>query len=81
MRGPEGERYTVSMNHVVITLEEADLMELWNAVIDEDGAAALAFLKERVLPQIPRAGSAPCDSTRLNPYLRPGSADGTKAPG
>ena len=76
MRGPEGERYTVSMNHVVITLEEDDLMELWNAVIDEDGRAALAFLKERVLPHVPRAGSAPCDSTRLNPYLLGGREDG-----
>ncbi len=56
--------------HVVITLEESDLISLWNAVIDEDGKEALAFLKERVLPQVPGAGSAPCDSTRLNPYLR-----------
>jgi hypothetical protein len=69
------------MNHVVITLEEADLIELWNAVIDEDGPAALAFLKHRVLPHVPRAGSAPCDSTRLNPYLRIGRGDGPKPGG
>jgi hypothetical protein len=37
--------------------------------VDEDGAAALAFLKERLLPQIPAKGTAPCDSTRRNPYL------------
>ena len=73
--------YTVSMNHVVITLKEADLMALWNAVIDEDGKDALAFLKERVLPQIPRAGSAPCDSTRLNPYLVKGRDGGTPVAG
>jgi hypothetical protein len=64
------------MNHVVITLEEADLMELWNAVIDEDGEASLAFLKERIIPRVPLAGSAPCDSSRLNPYLRGGRGDG-----
>jgi hypothetical protein len=69
LRGRECTGYTFSMNHVVITLKEADLMALWSALIDEDGADALAFLKERVLPQIPRAGTAPCDSTRLNPYL------------
>ena len=57
------------MNKIVITLQESDLLALWVAVVDVDGAAALAFLKERLLPQIPAKGAAPCDSTRLNPYL------------
>jgi hypothetical protein len=57
------------MNQIVITLQESDLLMLWAAVVDEDGAAALTFLKERLLPQIPAKGTAPCDSTRLNPYL------------
>jgi hypothetical protein len=38
--------------------------------VDEDAAEALAFLKERIVPRIPGSGSAPCDSTRLNPYLK-----------
>jgi hypothetical protein len=57
------------VNQIVITLEERDLLAVWSAVMDEDGAEALAFLKERVLPQIPAQGHAPCDSTRRNPYL------------
>jgi hypothetical protein len=57
------------MNQVVITLKENDLMALWAAVVDEDGAEALAFLQECILPQIPQQGTAPCDSTRLNPFL------------
>jgi hypothetical protein len=69
------------MNNVVIMLKEADLIALWGALIDEDGADALAFLKERVVPQIPRAGTAPCDSTRLNPYLRPHGSDGLEDSG
>ena len=58
------------MNHVVITLKEDDLMALWEAMIDQEGGQALAFLRDRIVPQIPGSGSAPCDSTRLNPYLR-----------
>jgi hypothetical protein len=73
--------YTVSMNNVVIMLKEADLMALWNVLIDEDGADALAFLKEHIVPQIPRAGTAPCDSTRLNPYLRPHGGGGSEDSG
>ncbi len=58
------------MNHVVITLKEDDLMALWEALIDQEGGLALAFLRDRIMPQVPGSGSAPCDSTRLNPYLR-----------
>jgi hypothetical protein len=57
------------MNQIVVTLKEEDLLALWVAVVDEDGAGALAFLNERIVPQIPRQGDAPCDSSRLNPYL------------
>jgi hypothetical protein len=57
------------MSQLVITLKESDLLSLWEAVIDEDGAIALAFLKECIVPQIPQMGTALCDSTRLNPYL------------
>lgn len=63
------------MNHVVITLQESDLLALWGAVMDEDGQEALVFLKERIVPQIPGSGTAPCDSTRLNPYLRKKGGD------
>jgi hypothetical protein len=69
------------MNNVIVTLKEADLIALWGALIDEDGADALAFLKERIVPQIPRAGTAPCDSTRLNPYLLKDGDPGTRESG
>lgn len=68
------------MNQLVITLQENDLLSLWAAVVDEDGGAALAFLKERILPQIPAKGVAPCDSTRLNPFLLGGLQRTTSAP-
>ncbi len=54
---------------VVITLNAEALMHLHQVLIDEDPAAALDFIKTRVLPQLPTKGSAPCDSTRNNPYL------------
>ena len=54
---------------VVITLEEADLIELQAVLLDADQAAALEFLKSRIAPRIPARGKAPCDSSRLNPYL------------
>ncbi len=57
------------MNQVVITLKEEDLLALWAAIIDEDAAGALSFLKDRVAPRIPKSGSGECDSTRLNPFL------------
>jgi hypothetical protein len=57
------------MNPIAIMLKESDMLALWAAVIDEDGAAALAFLKETVVPQIQAKGNAPCDSSRLNPFL------------
>jgi hypothetical protein len=57
------------MNHIVVTLKESDLLALWSAVVDENGEEALAFLKDCIVPQIPQSGDAPCDSTRLNPFL------------
>ena len=59
----------MSTNKVVITLDEADLMELQIVILDADEAAALAFLKARIAPKIPKKGTSPCDSSRLNPYL------------
>ena len=57
------------MHKVIITLDESAMLELQSILLDEDEKAALAFLQERVLPQIPKKGKAPCDSSRLNPYL------------
>lgn len=57
------------MSKLVVTLEEEDLLELQAILIDRDAAAALLFLQNRIAPKIPRKGTAPCDSTRLNPYL------------
>ena len=57
------------MTKVTIALQEADLLALWAVVVDEDGEEALAFLRDRIPPQVPAKGHAPCDSTRRNPYL------------
>ena len=57
------------MNNIVVTLDESDLIELQIVILDADEAAALEFLKTRIVPKIPTKGDAPCDSTRLNPYL------------
>ncbi len=57
------------MNKVVITLDEEDLIELQIALLDEDEAAALVFLKTRIAAKIPTKGDKPCDSSRLNSFL------------
>jgi hypothetical protein len=44
-------------------------MQLQAVLIDEDPAAALDFIKTRILPQVPKKGTAAGDSTRINPYL------------
>ena len=54
---------------IVIKLNPKALMQLQSVLIDEDPDDALDFIKTQILPQIPSKGSAPCDSTRLNPYL------------
>jgi hypothetical protein len=57
------------MNKLVVTLDEADMLELQAILIDQDEAAALEFLETRLAARIPHQGTAPCDSTRCNPYL------------
>ena len=64
------------MSKIVVTLEDEDLIELQAVLIDRDEEAALDFLEKRLCPKIPSKGTAPCDSSRINPYLlKPG--DGT----
>ncbi len=60
------------MNSISITLDGKDLMALQEVIIDDDPAAALAFVKEHSCPMIPGKGTGPCDATRLNPFLRRG---------
>ena len=57
------------MHEVVVRLGEEDLVELQAVLLDEDEGAALEFLKARIAPRIPAKGTAPCDSSRRNPYL------------
>ena len=63
------------MNKIVLTLEEEDLLVLKEILIDGDDKAAMEFLKERIAPKIPTRGTAPCDSSRCNPYLTNTSED------
>ncbi len=58
------------MTKIVITLEAEELLELQRVVIDSDQNGALDFLKTRIIPKIPTKGTALCDSSRNNPYLR-----------
>ena len=64
------------MSKIIITLDEEDLVELQAVVLDADQAGALEFLRTRVVPKIPTQGTAPCDSSRLNPYLRKSDSAG-----
>ena len=57
------------MPKIMIALDDRDLLDLHEVLLDDDAHAALAFLRERLVPQLPRKGAAPCDSSRLNPYL------------
>ena len=57
------------MDKMIVTLSEADVVELQVILIDRDQEAALQFLEERVAPKLPRISDAPCDSNRMNPYL------------
>lgn len=59
------------MSKLVLTLNEEDLMELQAILMDRDEAMALHFCETRIAPRIPERGTAPCDSTRRNPYLAP----------
>ena len=58
------------MVKIVITLEAEELLELQRILTDSDQSGALDFLKARIVPKIPAKGTALCDSSRLNPYLR-----------
>jgi len=57
------------MNEVLIALDEHALLELQEVLLDADQAGALEFLRKHIAPRIPRKGTAPCDSSRLNPFL------------
>lgn len=65
------------MNKLSVTLDEEALLALQQVLLDGDEAGALEFLKTYVAPGLPRAGTAPCDSTRLNPFLL--KKDGSEA--
>jgi hypothetical protein len=62
------------MNSVLISLGEDGLLELHAVLLDNDPVAALEFLKRHIAPKIPRKGTAPCDSSRLNPFILPRAA-------
>ena len=53
-----------------LVLDEQALLELQEVLLDDDAPGALDFLRKHVVPCLPKAGTAPCDSTRLNPFLR-----------
>ena len=57
------------MNRIVVTLEAEDLIALQAILADQDESAALKFIESRIATKLPQKGTAPCDSTRLNPYL------------
>lgn len=59
----------MATNRIVITLEEQDLIDLHAVLLDDDGPAALDFVKTRIAARIPDQGTALCDSSRRNPYL------------
>ena len=62
-------------NKCVITLEEQDLLALQALLMDRDKDGALEFLETCVARRLPKKGTAPCDSSRLNPVLLgPGSS-------
>jgi hypothetical protein len=55
---------------IAITLREAELLELQRLLLEGDADGALEFLEKCLAPKLPAKGTAPCDSTRLNPFLR-----------
>ena len=57
------------MTTITITLTEPDLIALQQILLDDDKDEALDFIKSVICAKIPKQGSAPCDSTRLNPFL------------
>ena len=57
------------VNKISIILDEQALIELHEVLLDESPAAALEFVKRHIAPRVPRKGTAPCDSSRLNPFI------------
>jgi hypothetical protein len=51
-------------------LDEEALLALQQVLLDDDAEAALRFVKEHIAPKLPRKGTAACDSSRLNPFIR-----------
>jgi|WetSurMetagenome_2_1015567.scaffolds.fasta_scaffold193524_3 hypothetical protein len=58
------------MKSIAITLQAEEMLEMKRVLLDGDAAGALEFLEKHIAPKLPGKGTAPCDSTRLNPYLR-----------
>ncbi|MHC4915857.1 MAG: hypothetical protein ACYTGB_10235 [Planctomycetota bacterium] len=57
------------MASVIVKLDDEALLALQEVLIDGDAEAALDFVRKHVATQVPEKGNAPCDSSRLNPYL------------
>ena len=64
------------MARLVVTLEEEDLLALQEVLLDDDEKGALDFVKRCIAPRIPAKGTAPCDSSRRNPFLLRPDASG-----
>ncbi|HUU55108.1 MAG TPA: hypothetical protein VMY87_09325 [Armatimonadota bacterium] len=58
------------MNTISIHLDERALLDLQEVLLDEDPDAALQFVKKHIAPKVPKKGTAACDSSRLNPFIR-----------
>jgi len=57
------------MGKITIVLSEEEMVELQEILMDDDEKASLEFIKNCIQPKIPKKGSAPCDSSRINPFL------------
>jgi hypothetical protein len=66
------------VNKVSVILDEQALMDLHEVLLDDSPAAALEFVKRHIAPKVPRKGAAPCDSSRLNPFLLPDKGGGRR---
>jgi hypothetical protein len=58
------------VNAISVQLEEQALLALQQVLLDDDAEAALRFVKEHIAPKLPKKGTAACDSSRLNPFIR-----------
>ena len=58
------------MNTISVHLDERALLDLHEVLLDDDAEAALHFVKKHIAPKLPKQGTAPCDSTRMNPFIR-----------